>query len=403
MSEKDPGSDVVDVGDEQSFRVKAASWLSSMDEPGFPWRKLTWVGLGVLGLSAVVYSLRSVLTPIVLSLVFAYVLDPAVDWLERRGASRVRSIAVLLVCGFVGAAVLIVSLVPVFAHQVQEISEKLPEYQASVSALTTQKIVPWVEKTFDVDLARGGRTEATLFEELSTRIQGAGPSVTRAAGQVVEWFASNLLRALLMVINILLIPVFTFYFLRDWDHMVEAAGDLMPRRIRPVLGQHFAKVDATLAAFLRGQLTVCFILSLFYCFGLWVFGCPMYLVVGIVAGIAFLIPYLGTAVGIGLGASLTLFHYGLGPSVEWTGIPGVVLVVAWFVVVQLIEGTLITPRVIGESVGLHPVVVMVAIIAGGELLGLLGILLAVPFTAAAAVFVRAGVEAYRESAFYASG
>lgn len=416
-SDKHPDAGIREI-DEGSLLSRSSAWLSAFREEGFPWRKalLVVVLLGLLG--AALYALRTVLTPIVLSLAIAYVLDPAVDWLEAKTRlGRSICIAILLGVIFVGVAGVSAALFPLFSNQVQAIGDKLPTYREAVRTHLEDDVLPFMENrlgmTFEpetesvVSAPDGELTFASadgdLISTLSSRLAGVAPTLTSALASVGNWVAGNVLGAILLLVNFLLIPVFTFYFLRDWDRLLARIRDLIPERTREVAVERFREVDSVLAKFLRGQLSVCLILAVLYSLGLWVLGCPMWLVVGLLAGIAFLIPYLGTAIGIVLAAALTLFHYGIGPSeAAWFHIPGpaVVWIVLWFGVVQLVESNVITPKIVGESVGLHPVVVIVAIIAGAEVLGFLGMLLAVPATAAGAVFVRASLDAYRNSTFY---
>lgn len=403
--------------DDAELVQRSTTWIGALRESGFPWRKAL-VALVVIGIVGVIlFSMRGVLTPIVLSLALAYVFDPVVDRLEKRGFSRSSSIAVLLLLLFFGTGGVVAGLFPIFSNQVQEISAKIPDYRSDLQTFADDRVLPFLENRLGITVGKApevvvqapdgelrpvqGSTD--FLAQFGDQLTGIGPSVTTAIAKAGNWVANNLLSAIVLLVNFLLIPVFTFYFLRDWDKITARVRDLIPERTRGPAVTRFKEVDTVLGKFLRGQLSVCLILAVLYSIGLGIFGCPMWLVVGVISGFAFLIPYLGTAVGIGLASILCLFHYQFGPSdaaLLSFGLPAIVLNVAWFGIVQIVESYLITPKIVGDSTGLHPVVVIVAIIAGAEILGFLGMLLAVPFTAAASVFVRASLEAYRNSHFY---
>ena len=177
------------------------------------------------------------------------------------------------------------------------------------------------------------------------------------------------------ILNLTLLPVFVYYLIKEWDRLVAAIDDLVPQAVRPRVRRVALEVDRRLSAFVRGQLTVSAIMALLYSIGLLLVGIDLAIPVGIMSGALFVVPYLGTAVGIVFGLILALMKYGFGIQLVW------VLVV--FGVVQFIEGYLLTPRIVGDSVGLHPLVVMVALIVGGSLLGIWGMLLAIPITVSA--------------------
>ena len=370
--------------------------------PGVSPKLLTWrhalIGVFLLaGLWFFLHSLRAVLTPIFLSLVIAYLLDPVVDRFEVRGWSRSSAIGVLLVFFFGVSVLLILALVPMFHTQMEEVASKFPEYRTAVEKFFSSPLTPWLERWLGVEPGVAG---VSLWSELTDKARQAIPNLSGILGTTVGSLFGNVLSAGLFLVSTLLIPVFAFYFLRDWDRMVAAVHQLIPTRRQEQVREVASEINKVLGAFVRGQLVVCMILVALYSLGLAFFGAPMWLVIGVFSGVGFLIPYVGTALGMTLAGVLTAFHYGWDP--VWTGfpVPRVLCVVGWFAVVQIIESYAITPRIIGEKVGLHPVAIIVAIIAGGQILGFLGMLLAVPMAAAGAVLIRGGLGAYLRSQFY---
>ena len=194
--------------------------------------------------------------------------------------------------------------------------------------------------------------------------------------------------------NLFLIPVLTFYLLRDWDHLVAGIQRLLPRRSEAVWVRLARESDEVLGAFLRGQMLVMFLLGVIYTTGLWVVGLDFALLIGMVAGLVSFVPYLGLIVGIVIA--------GIGSVLQSQGIADLPWVILVFVVGQLLEGTVLTPRLVGERVGLHPVAVIFAVMAGGQLYGFFGILLALPVAAVAMVMLRYVLQRYRASGLYAS-
>jgi predicted PurR-regulated permease PerM len=212
------------------------------------------------------------------------------------------------------------------------------------------------------------------------------------ATQVWSSVSGSGLAVLGWLVNLFLIPVLTFYLLRDWDHLVAGIRVLLPRRSEAVWVKLAREADEVLGAFLRGQLAVMFALGLIYTTGLWLIGLDFALLIGMFAGLVSFVPYLGLIVGIAIaGFASVLQAQGFG-ELPW--------VIAVFVVGQLLEGSVLTPRLVGERVGLHPVAVIFAVMAGGQLYGFFGILLALPVASVAMVLVRHLVERYRSSGLY---
>ncbi|OJH35822.1 AI-2E family transporter [Cystobacter ferrugineus] len=340
------------------------------------------VMVGVLGL---VFALLSVFggvaIPVLLALATAYVLNPVVTGLERRGVDRTwGTSAVFVACTLVTAGG-VLYLVPVFRDE----ATKLPEFFVRASS----QVVPQVESLLGrplPDLLRQRMTE--LGGRASELLQSAGPTAAR----LVASFAGNTARFVATLLGLLVVPVLAFFFLQDYPRLVELVRGLVPRRAERLVSQRFAEVDDVLSAFVRGQVTVGAILSVLYSTGLGFARIDMAIVIGFIAGFGNMVPYLGTGVGVVLAL--------LGVMLSWQGAWQLAVVVGTFVVGQMAEGFIITPRVVGDKVGLSSMAVIIAILAFGELFGFTGILLAVPTTAILKVVLRVVVERYQKTSVY---
>ncbi len=342
-----------------------------------------WVLLLGLFLIAV-YVLRDVLMPFVVGIVIAYFLDPLADRLQR--LVRSRTIAVVLILGgfLLALGLALLALIPLLQVQVENLADRLPAYLATLRE-TVQPLV--------ADL-RG----QLALPEGQNLMGGLGGE----AGQPFKWVADLLRKllsggmALVSLLSLLVItPVVSFYLLRDFDDMVARVDSWLPRRAAPTLRQLAREVDDTVAGFIRGQGTVCLVLGSIYAVGLTLVGLDFGLVIGLAAGLVSFIPYVGTLVGLGSGLGVALMQYSE---------PGPILMVAGvFALGQVLEGYFLTPKLVGEKVGLHPVWVIFALLAGGALYGFTGLLLAVPVAAVIGVAVRFALRQYLGSPMYLGG
>lgn len=346
---------------------------------------LGWVIAAAAVGSALVYVTRSVLFILFAAAVFAWLLDRPVSELQRRGASR--SFAILVVTGAIvtGLLVLIVGVLPNTVHQIAVLSANLTPYIDNLNA----HVGPWsaaIEARFKidipVDLQELGKLGPQYLQELSPDFRAKLQEWARTA-------ASGGLSLVISVISLSLLPLFTFFLLRDWPHLVGYVDDLVPVPARAVVGRLVGEIDARLAGWVRGQLTVAFVLGCVYSLGLMFSGIDLAITVGLLGGALFLVPYVGPLITGSLALSLALLKFGF----DWH----VGAVAGTFILGQALEGTVLTPLLVGDRVGLHPMVVMVALIVGGNLLGILGIVLAVPATAALAVIGAYLLERWRES------
>jgi predicted PurR-regulated permease PerM len=329
--------------------------------------------------------LRSVTTLLVVSWFLAYVLDPVIDRLERRRIPRAAGVVLLLLvaCALSAAAVLLV--VPGLTDQVQTVARALPGYVRGVQTELLPRIEALLGRPLPLDAS-------ALIAQATTALQGSLPTIATGAAAVFGRLFANAWNLVQALLSALLVPVFTFYLLLDFNGLGERLAALLPRGAQPVGRRLLDRCDEVLGAFVRGQLIVCAALALVYSAGLTLTGIDMPWVVGILSGALFIVPYLGTAVGLVLGTLLALLKF--------HDLGHVLGVWAVFAVGQGLEGFVLTPRIVGNRVGLHPLVVLLAILAGGELFGFTGILLAVPTAAVLRVGLEEALQAYRRSAFY---
>lgn len=341
-----------------------------------------WVlGSALLG-AWLLYLLSPILMPFVVSALLAYLGDPLVDRLEARGLKRTLAVSVVFSVLFLLLTLLLLLLVPRVEAQVTQLIAKLPGYVGWLRENLLprlQSLIPGDVATFDLGSAQ--QTLGKYWREAGGLLANVWSSVSGSGMALLGW-----------LVNLFLIPVLTFYLLRDWDHLIAGIHTLLPRRSEPVWARLARESDEVLGAFLRGQLLVMFALGMIYTTGLWLVGLDFALLIGMIAGIVSFVPYLGLIVGIVIaGAASVLQSQGYGD------LPWVVVV---FVVGQLLEGTVLTPRLVGERIGLHPVAVMFAVMAGGQLYGFFGILLALPVAAVAMVLIRHLLSTYRSSGLY---
>ncbi|HSF31348.1 MAG TPA: AI-2E family transporter [Candidatus Tectomicrobia bacterium] len=332
----------------------------------------------------VVYWLRGVLTPILLAFIIAYILDPLVDQLESWKVPRPAGIAIVL--GVVlGAWALFLALVlPGIAADVAGVIQEIPKQLANLWA----KIEPWLER-------RGiavPHSTTEWVEHLSAYASEVGKSILAPAGSVLSSLMGGTLSLIGSVVAALVVLVLAVYLLNDFDHITTGAKELIPLRWRPTVMSYTEEIDQILSHFMRGQLTVMAILAVLYSAAYAALGVRLAVPIGIVAGILNFIPYLGSAFALAAGVLMSLLN-------GWH-IWQLVGVVIAYTAVQALEGFVITPRIVGKTVGLSEIWVLVALFVGGEVFGFLGVLLAVPAAAVAKIFVVRAVQHYRQTELF---
>ena len=345
-------------------------------------RRLQWAALG-LGVFWLIWLLAPILSPFVFALMLAWLGDPLVDRLERAGRSR--NTAVTLVFTMMALIVLaaLLILVPLIERQIATLIESLPHYR-DWFMLTA---VPWVEQRLRVEISEW-LDFGHLWQLLRDNLDSAGGVATTLLG----YLSRSGFAVIGLVANIALLPIITFFFLRDWDNLVERVASLIPRDHLPTVNRLARESSDVLGAFLRGQFLVMLVLGVMYGLGLWAVGLDLGILIGLIAGLLTFVPYLGPASGIILGVIAALVQYG-----DWQHVAGVLVV---FGIGQVIESYVLTPKLVGDRIGLHPVAVIFAVLAGGQLFGFLGMLLALPVAAVVNVLLRYAQERYRHSRLY---
>ena len=346
-------------------------------------RRLQW-GLAILAIVWLLWLLAPVLTPFVFAALLGWLGDPMVDRLEGRGIRR--NTAVILVYAAMSAVVLLalLLLMPLLQRQVITLVTSLPQYRDWIVGVA----LPWVEVRTGLELV-SWLDPQHLFELLRTHWEAAGG----AAATMLGYLSRSGFALLGWLANIVLLPVLTFFFLRDWDLFVGRVAALVPRDHSATVGRLARESSEVLGAFLRGQLLVMLILGVLYGAGLWAVGLDLGILIGLIAGLLTFVPYLGPATVIVLGGIAALVQYG-----DWQHLVGVVAV---FGIGQVIESYWLTPKLVGGRIGLHPLAVIFAILAGGQLFGFLGMLLALPVAAIANVLLRYAHQRYTRSRLYA--
>ena len=339
-----------------------------------------WV-LGLAVFVAAIVLLRGVLLPFVFGMAIAYFLDPVADWLERKGLSRGLAATALTVIFLVALVAFLVLLVPLLQAQILKLATRIPEF---VELLRTraEDILALVQ--------------ARLSPEDLERLRGA---MGEFAGTTVAWLGKLLTGlwsgglALANLLSLMVItPVVTFYLLRDWDVLVGKLDLWLPRANAETIRGQIRLIDRTLAAFARGQAIVCILLGAFYGVGLTLVGLDFGLILGLGTGLISFVPYFGMLTGFVVGIGLAV--------VQFDGWVPVAMVAGVFIVGQVIEGNVVSPKLVGDRVGLHPVWMIFALMAGGALFGFVGVLLAVPAAATIGVLARFALDRYMAGPLY---
>ena len=344
-------------------------------------RQLRFWLIGLAVFVVLLFLLRSVLLPFVLGMAIAYLLDPLCDWLEDHRFPRWLATTILLVLFTFLILAAVMLLVPVLTSQLSDLLKRAPSYLAAIKSHADQLL-----------LTLEARTDPALMGKIQDGLGGFSE-------KAIAWFTktfTNLLSqgaALANLISLIVItPVVAFYLLRDWDKLIESVNDWLPRRHVPVIRRLAKEVDQTLAGFLRGQGMVCLLLGCFYAVGLTIAGLDFGLIIGLMAGFLTFIPYAGSIFGLLLSVGLAALQFD-----NWGDVG---IVAAIFFVGQILEGNVLTPKLVGDRVNLHPVWIIFALLAGGALFGFVGILIAVPLAAVIGVGVRFALELYLDSPFY---
>ncbi len=343
---------------------------------------------GLIAIIVLLSLLKAVVIPILIAATLAYLLDPLVDWLEQLKLKRGNAVLLLTLVAVFLLTLLILLLFPLLKREVAIMTAKLPAYLESFKL----KTLPVLESRLSAFLPGVNLELSSLFAEGKNLLEKVPPNLWQ---RLLKGFASTItgsLSLLVSIIGTLIIPLYLYYILLDFDSYKEKLLSLVPPKSRDILAERFRAVDEVLSAFLRGQAMVAAILSLLYCIGLALIGLETAIILGIFSGIAFVVPYVGTLLGLGLSA---LFAF-----LQFHDLAHPLYVLILYGIAQGLEGMVLTPKIVGEKVGLHPLAVIIAVITAGELFGFLGILLAVPAAATLKIFALPALESYKESSFF---
>lgn len=345
-------------------------------------RQVAFWLLAAAGLVLFLYLFSSILLPFLAGMVLAYFLDPVADRLERLGLSRLAATIVILIIFVIVVVLALMIVIPVLGNQLAEFLQRLPEYIARLQELISGFDPGWFEEVVGVD------NQAVK--------DGLGTLFAQGTGLVASLFGSlwNSGLALINLASLFIVtPIVAFYMLLDWDRMIAKVDGWIPREHVETVRQIARDINASTAGFVRGQGTLCLILGVMYAVGLSLVGLNFGLLIGLFAGLISFIPYVGSLVGLVLSLGVAFVQFWP----EWYWIAAVAGV---FFVGQFIEGNILQPKLMGRSVGLHPVWLMFSLYAFGYLFGFVGLLIAVPTSAAIAVLVRFALDRYLNSPLY---
>ena len=347
-----------------------------------------WLMLALLAAGGwLVYLLAPVITPFAISAALAYLGDPLVDRLEkfsikRWKVGRTLAVSIVFVLMLSLLTIVLLIIIPMLVEQIRLLIHLFPRWIEWFSSTA----LPWAAGKLGFELKDFNPAEFTqVLKDYWREISGA-------AFRVVDYISRGGMAMAALLTNLILIPVVTFYLLRDWDPLIRAIHDLLPRNSEAEISKTAKEVDDVLGAFFRGQLMVMLALGLIYSVGMSLVGIDLAILIGMGAGLLSIVPYLGTIVGVLVASGAAIF--------QLQDVFHLVMVLLVFGAGQAAESMYLTPKLVGDRIGLHPVAVIFAVLAGGQLFGFLGILLALPVAAALNVLVRRMLLKYRQSDLY---
>lgn len=335
----------------------------------------------LVGFGFLIWLLSAVLMPFVAGIAIAYLLNPLADRLQRWRLPRWAAATVILIGFLLIVGLLLALLVPLLQAQALRLVDALPTYRQALEDL----LAPVAERL-------RAAVDTADWEQLRSEAQSYASDAFAALGQVVGRLWSGGMAVFNLVSLVIIMPVVAFYLLRDWPNLLAVIDSHLPRQHAATIRALAGQVDRTLAGFLRGQALVCLALGAFYAIVLSVAGLNYALLVGLVAGILSFIPFVGTITGFAMAMGIAFVQFD-----QWTMWA---LIAGLFALGQVLEGNVLTPRLVGGAIGLHPVWIMFAILAGGALFGFTGVLLGVPVAAVIGVLARFALERYHASPFY---
>lgn len=340
------------------------------------------VFIGGILFFVLLYLLAPVLTPFIIAAVLSYIGDPLVDWLELKKLPRAAAVSIVFIVLTFLAVLSLFILIPLVENQIIILINKVPAYadwvQSTVLPIVNEKLGK-AKISFDLNM---------LQESLKSNWQSAGGIVAQVVGSITR----SGLALFTGVANLTLVFIVSFYLLRDWDHLIEGIRQLLPRSKEKTISSIAKQSDQVLGAFFRGQLMVVLALTLVYSIGLSIVGLELAILIGLLAGVVSFVPYLGFIIGI--------LVAGIAALMQFQDVSYLLYVFIVFGVGQALEGMVLTPILVGDKIGLHPVAVIFAVLAGGQLFGFFGILCALPVAAVLAVIIRHMHQQYKDSSVY---
>lgn len=343
-----------------------------------PAQKQVWYwSAALLALLVVLWTLGNAILPFILGAGVAYLLDPLADRLERLGLTRTLSVVVITLAVVLVVALAFLVVVPVLVRQTTALINTAPQM--------AEQLQQFLMTRFPQIFTEGST--------LNTALTDAAKNMSAKGGQVVSTVLGSVMGVVSMLALIVIVPVVAFYLLLDWDNMVARLDDLLPREHAPTIRRLASEIDEALSGFVRGQGMVILILGTFYSLGLGLVGLPFGVAIGVLAASLSFIPYVGVLIGGATAIGVALFSF-------WGDPIWILAVIGIFAIGQIVEGNYLQPKIVGGSVGLHPVWLMLALTVFGTLFGFVGLLVAVPMAAALGVLVRYSVSRYKESTIY---
>jgi predicted PurR-regulated permease PerM len=339
--------------------------------------QMKYWGIASMAALVILWFMGDVLLPFVLGSALAYFLDPVADRLEAMGLSRAMATAVITIVAILIFVIMALLVIPTLVAQAINLFEIAPDLTKRLSAFFVERFPSLLEE---------GST-------LQSSITSIGTAVQERGGKLLNTALSSAAGILNLIMLFVIVPVVAVYMLLDWDRMIAHIDTLLPRDHAPIVRRLARDIDKTLASFIRGMGTVCLFLGTYYAIALMLVGLQFGLVVGFIAGLVTFVPYLGALIGGALAIGLALFQF-------WGDWVSIGMVGGIFVIGQVIEGNVLTPKLVGSSVGLHPVWLILALSVFGSLFGFVGMLVAVPVAASLGVVTRFAVEQYQLSLLY---
>ena len=334
-------------------------------------------GIATAAFLVILWYLGDVILPFILGGAVAYCLDPIADRLEKWGLSRIMATVTITLVAVLIFVIAILLIIPTLIQQTGQLINTAPDLFANLQVWLTEKFPSLMD------------ADSTIRQQLVS----IGETIQSKGGDLVNSVVSSAMSLVNVLVLIVVVPVVTFYLLLDWDNMVAKIDELLPRDHAPVVRDIASQIDRTLASFIRGQGTVCVILGTYYAVSLMLVGLNFGLVVGFIAGLITFIPYVGALVGGVLAIGLALFQF-------WGEWGWIAAVAGIFALGQFLEGNILTPNLVGSSVGLHPVWLIFALSVFGSLFGFVGMLVAVPVAAMLGVIARFAIAEYKKGRLY---